>query len=57
MIRLAEDAAPDTDLAALATFLEGLIESDPVAVERGRLIAERWNLSGIDFISDGPPPS
>jgi 23S rRNA (uracil1939-C5)-methyltransferase len=29
-----------------------VIESDPVAVEAGRLTAEQWGLSGIDFIAD-----
>lgn len=34
MIRPSEDAAPDTDLAPLATFLEGLQDVEGVAVER-----------------------
>jgi 23S rRNA (uracil1939-C5)-methyltransferase len=29
-----------------------VIESDPLAVEAGRRTAERWGLSGIDFIAD-----
>lgn len=29
-----------------------VIESDPLAVEAGRLTAERWKLSGIDFVND-----